>query len=57
MRPNPKPGDSIRGLDAHDAIVNAYARRVKTTDFLEMKRRMPWVALELLVAAIRETLN
>lgn len=57
MRTDPKPDDSVRGLDTYYSIVDANARRVETTDLLEVKRGMPPIALELLVAAICEALN
>lgn len=54
---DPEPNDAVRGLDTHRAIVDADARRVEATDSLEVKRRMPRIALQLLETAIGKALN
>lgn len=57
VRSDPKPHDAVRCFDAHRAIVDADACRVETTYLLEVERRMPRIALQLLEASIREALN
>lgn len=57
VRSNPEPHDAVRRLGTHRAIMDADARRAKATDLLEVERRMPRIALQLLETAIGEVLN
>jgi hypothetical protein len=57
VRSDPKPHDAVRPFDANCAIVDADSSGVEATDLLEMERWMPWIALQLLEAAIGEALN
>ncbi len=54
---DPEPNDAVRSFDAHGAVMDAYPSRVKAADLLEVERRVPWIAFQLLETAIGETLD
>ena len=54
---DPKPHDSVRGLDADRTVMDADSRRPEATDLLEVKRWISRVPFQLLEAPIREALN
>ena len=57
MRPDPEPDDAVCCFHAQGAVVDANARGVEPTDFLEVKRGMPRIELQLLETAVGEVLN
>jgi hypothetical protein len=57
VRPDPEPDDTVGCFHSKRAIVNTDARRVEAPDLLEVKRRVPRVAFELLEAAVGKALD
>ena len=54
MAPDPKPQDTIRGVDGQRAIMGTDASGVEPAHSLEMQRRVLWIGLEELELLIGE---
>ncbi len=51
---DPEPHETISAFHSHCAIATSHARGPEATDFLEMKRWVLWILLEMFVGLIRE---